>query len=199
MQVQGKQSSYSYLLSEALSLFVQNMDNAIFRLVVVDEQGLIAQLYGSLSFPKKYKLSKGQNWTMIADRIQWEDKAKEQGIISLGKSAYNLVKYNNSADIDLPFKIYLISSIDIDLPWLNMAVSAIHTSINAQLKGASMQKQMEDTDQFTFAMMNALKIGVISVSTKGEIKYANNLACQWINIRRRELLEIPIKKLINKN
>ncbi|TRX71111.1 sigma-54-dependent Fis family transcriptional regulator [Carboxylicivirga sp. M1479] len=196
MPIQDEQLSYDHVISEALSLFVQNMDKAIFRIVLVGEQGLIQQLYGNLSFPKKYQLAKGQNWTLISERIEWENTAQTQGIISLGKSAYNLVKYQHKANSNFPFKLFLISSIDIDLPWINMAVSGIHTSIQAQLQGASMQKQMDDTHQFTFAMMNALKVGVISVSTSGKIKYANNLACQWINIRRRELLEIPIKKLI---
>lgn len=183
------------LMNEALNLFVKNMDNAFFKLVVVDEQGLIVQLHGNLSFPKKFSLNKGQNWLMVEDRIQWEN-GKPQGIIRLGDSVYNLVKYQGRATHHLPYKVFLISSIDIDFPWLNLATSVINTSINSLLKDADMQKQMNDTHQFTFAMMNALKIGVISVSTSGEIRYANNLACQWINIRRRELLKIPIKSLI---
>ncbi len=171
------------------------MDNAFFKLIVVDEQGLIAQLHGNLMFPKKFALSKGQNWLMVEERIQWED-SKQQGIVRLGNSVFNLVRHQGRASRQLPFKLFLISSIDIDFPWLNLATSVINTSINSLVKDADMQKQMDDTHQFTFAMMNALKIGVISVSTSGTIKYANNLACQWINIRRRELLKIPIKNLI---
>jgi len=181
------------LINEALNMFVKNMDNALFRLVVTDKQGLIVQLHGKLSFPSKIKMAVGYNWLMIEERMQWENN---QGIISLGGNVYNVVKYSGSQNQNIPYQLYLISSIDIDFPWLNIATSALDTSIAAVLNDASMQQQMDDTHQFTFAMMNALKIGVISVSTSGEIKYANNLACQWINIRRRELLKIPIKKLI---
>ncbi|WP_439185579.1 sigma-54 interaction domain-containing protein [Carboxylicivirga taeanensis] len=183
------------LLNEALSLFVKSMDTAFFKLIVVDEQGLIVQLHGNLSFPKKFTLSKGQNWQVIEERIQWEKKLL-QGIVHMGNSVYNLVKYQGQGTRQLPYRVYLISSIDIDFPWLKLALSVINTNINALLKGADMQKQMDDTHQFTFAMMNALKIGVISVSTTGEIKYANNQACQWVNIRRRDLLKIPIRNLI---
>ncbi len=186
---------HQLLLDEALNMFVKNMDTAFFKLVVVDEQGLIVQLHGKLSFPKKFALNKGQNWLMLEKRIQWEE-GNRQGIVSLGNSVYNLVKYQRHNTHQFPYSLYLISSIDIDFPWLKLATTVINTNIEALLKGADMQKQMDDTHQFTFAMMNALKVGVISVSIAGEIKYANNQACQWINIRRRELLKIPIKNLI---
>jgi len=193
MDSSGTNAPINMLINEALNMFVKNMDNALFRLVVTDKQGLIVQLHGKLSFPSKIKMAVGYNWLMIEERMQWENN---QGIISLGGNVYNVVKYSGSQNQNIPYQLYLISSIDIDFPWLNIATSALDTSIAAVLNDASMQQQMDDTHQFTFAMMNALKIGVISVSTSGEIKYANNLACQWINIRRRELLKIPIKKLI---
>lgn len=186
--------AHSNALTNALNQFVKNMDSACFKLIVVNEQGLITHLYGNLVFSKKFQLKKAQNWLMIAERIKWE-KPNEQGMITLGNSVYNLVKYQNRSK-NFVHQIFLISSIDIDYPWLQMALAAIDTSINAEIKDVSMQKQMDDTHQFTFAMMNALKVGVISVSIKGNIKYANNQACQWINIRRRDLLKIPIKNLI---
>ncbi|MBS2213154.1 sigma 54-interacting transcriptional regulator [Carboxylicivirga mesophila] len=188
-------SSHKLLLNEALNMFVKNMDTAFFKLVVVDEQGHIMQLHGNLSFPKKFTLATGQNWMMLEERIQWE-ATKHQGIVRLGNSVYNLIKYEEEDTVQLPYKVFLISSIDIDFPWLKLATSVINTNIGALLKGADLQKQMDDTHQFTFAMMNALKVGIISVSTTGEIRYANNQACQWINIRRRDLLKIPIKNLI---
>ncbi|MBR8537181.1 sigma 54-interacting transcriptional regulator [Carboxylicivirga sediminis] len=188
-------SSHQQLLNEALNMFVKNMDTAFFKLVVIDEQGLIIQLHGQLSFPKKFTLNKGQNWLMLEERIQWET-SKQQGIVRLGNSVYNLIKYEEEGTVQLPYKVFLISSIDIDFPWLKLATSVINTNILALLKGADMQRQMDNTHQFTFAMMNALKVGIISVSTAGEIRYVNNQACQWINIRRRDLLKIPIKNLI---
>ncbi|WP_430812610.1 MULTISPECIES: sigma 54-interacting transcriptional regulator [unclassified Carboxylicivirga] len=185
------------LLSDALGLFVRTMDKACYKLVVVDTQGLIKQLHGNLSLPKKFTLHEGQNWTAFEHRIQWEED-KLQGIIQVGNAVFNLRQYENkkSSRLNLPFRLFVIASIDIDFPWLRLATSAIHTSLTAQVKGASMQQQMEDTHQFTFAMMNALKVGIISVNTAGEIKYANDQACQWINIRRREMLKIPVHRLI---
>lgn len=192
----NNEASNNQLLKEALHQFTINMDNAFFQLIVIDQHQLITQLHGSIPSLKKTQLKKGQNWTFIEERIQWSKNNPQQGIINLGKLVYNIIKYKDRSNIDLPYSIYLLTSIDIDFPWLKMATSAIETAINAKLRGISMQKQMDDTHQFTFAMMNALKIGVISVSTSGNIKYANNLACQWINIRRRDLLKIPIKRLI---
>ncbi len=189
-------SSINHLLNESLGQFARHMDNTFFQLIVVDEQQLISQLHGSKNSTAKFKLSKGLNWVMISERIKWNNTNTSQGIIELGDTVYNIVKFNNEQHRTLPYQIFLISSIDIDFPWLNMAISALKTSINARLKDVSMQKLMDDTHQFTFAMMNALKVGIISVNNNGEIRYANNLACQWINIRRRELLKIPIKRLI---
>ncbi|WP_430815707.1 sigma-54 interaction domain-containing protein [Carboxylicivirga sp. RSCT41] len=194
MQTNILHTAHGLALTNALSQFVKNMDSACFKLIVVDERGLITHLYGNLDFSKKFRLKIAQNWQPVAERIEWE-KHNLRGMITLGTSVYNLVKYHNRSK-EQAYQIFLISSIDIDYPWLQMAVAAIDTSINAEIKDVSMQKQMDDTHQFTFAMMNALKVGVISVSTAGEIKYANNQACQWINIRRRELLKIPVKNLI---
>jgi len=196
LQSNNSQSSFINLLNESLRHFVDNMDKAFFQLIVVDEQQLISQLHGSKNSTTNLQLSKGLNWAMIAERINWDETSYNQGILELRGTVYNIVKFSNVKEHLLPFQIFLVSSIDIDFPWLNMATSALKTSINARIKDASMQKQMNDTHQFTFAMMNALKIGVISVNNDGEIHYANNLACQWINIRRRELLKIPIKRLI---
>lgn len=196
LQSNNSQSSFINLLNESLRHFVDNMDKAFFQLIVVDEQQLISQLHGSKNSTTNLQLSKGLNWAMIAERINWDETSYNQGILELRGTVYNIVKFSNAKEHLLPFQIFLVSSIDIDFPWLNMATSALKTSINARIKDASMQKQMDDTHQFTFAMMNALKIGVISVNNDGEIHYANNLACQWINIRRRELLKIPIKRLI---
>ncbi|MBK3517401.1 sigma-54 interaction domain-containing protein [Carboxylicivirga marina] len=195
MSSSNTSKSQTIIISEALQSFVTNMDSASFKLVVTDAQGLIVQLHGNLTFSKRYQLSNDQNWQIVADRIQWEQK-EDCGIIHLGSSVYNLVKYKNSKNSRIPFQIYLISSIDIEFPWLHMAMAALDTNIKARLKDVCMQKQMDDTHQFTFAMMNALKIGVLSVNITGEIKYANNLACQWVNIRRRDLLKIPVKNLI---
>jgi len=196
LQSNNSQSSFINLLNESLRHFVDNMDKAFFQLIVVDEQQLISQLHGSKTSTPNLQLSKGLNWAVIAERINWDETNYNQGILELRGTVYNIVKFSNAKEHLLPFQIFLVSSIDIDFPWLNMATSALKTSINARIKDASMQKQMDDTHQFTFAMMNALKIGVISVNNDGEIHYANNLACQWINIRRRELLKIPIKRLI---
>ncbi len=185
---------YNQYLKEALNSFVKSMNHAEFKLVITDEQSIIQQVHGQLNFTKKLSLQEGQNWAVIEERIQWNESTRKNGIIRFGNEVYNLVKHTNTTD-EL-FNLYIISSIDIDFSWLNIAVSAINNSIIAQFKDINLQKQMDTTHQFTFAMMNALKIGVISVSIEGEIKYANNLACKWINIRRRDLLKIPIKKLI---
>jgi transcriptional regulator with PAS, ATPase and Fis domain len=169
------------------------MDNALFRLVIVGAEGLISQVHGQLQFPKRFELREGLNWNLVDNHINWEAEGK--GNINLGNKVYNLV-YSNHVSNAHVLHIYLISSIDIEFPWLQIAISSLMTSIDANLKDASMQQQMDDTHQFTFAMVNALKIGVISVSTDGVIKYANDRACRWINIRRRELIKIPIRKLI---
>jgi transcriptional regulator with PAS, ATPase and Fis domain len=169
------------------------MDNALFRLVIVGAEGLISQVHGQLHFPKRFELREGLNWNLVDNHINWEAEGK--GNINLGNKVYNLV-YSSHVSNAHVLHIYLISSIDIEFPWLQIAISSLMTSIDANLKDASMQQQMDDTHQFTFAMVNALKIGVISVSTDGVIKYANDRACRWINIRRRELIKIPIRKLI---
>jgi len=65
-----------------------------------------------------------------------------------------------------------------------------------QLSGKLIRDQHEHNLSFTFAIMNSLKFGVIATDQQGKILYANDYACRSLNIRRRELLLIPIEDLI---
>lgn len=183
------------LLQQVLHDFSQSMKDTFFHIVVVDRQHIIAENFSNQR-TSELGLNKGKNWISFEQRINWSSNSKNEGIVSSSTSAYNIVSCHKPDD-QVPYSIYLISSIDIDFPWLKIASAAIEKAIHAEFHDASMQQKMEDTNQYTFAMMNALRVGILSVNTKGEILYANDLACRWINIRRRDLLKIPIKKIIS--
>ncbi|MCG8580088.1 MAG: hypothetical protein MI866_09235 [Bacteroidales bacterium] len=91
MQTNDSNTAHSHALTNALSQFVKNMDSACFKLIVVNEQGLISHLYGNMEFSKKFHLKEAQNWQLVAERIEWE-KYNSRGMITMGDSVYNLVK-----------------------------------------------------------------------------------------------------------
>lgn len=78
---------------------------------------------------------------------------------------------------------------------LGIAISTAK-AIENHLTHTKVSRQLNDANYYTFAIMNSLKFGVIAVNLEGEIHYANNFACQVLNIRRKELLKIPISQLI---
>ncbi|MCU4164472.1 sigma-54 interaction domain-containing protein [Carboxylicivirga caseinilyticus] len=191
----NNQQSSLQLLQQVLDDFAGSMKDTFFYIVAVDKQNLIVASYSSQK-NSDLALLKGKNWNHFEQKIVWNDTKRHKGIVTTISSAYNIINCHHQ-DYEVPYSVYLISSIDIDFPWLNFASAAIEKAIHAEFHDASMQQKMEDTNQYTFAMMNALRVGIFSVNTNGEILYANDLACRWINIRRRELLKIPIDKIIN--
>lgn len=78
---------------------------------------------------------------------------------------------------------------------LGLAISTAK-AIENHLTHTRVSHQLNAANHYTFAIMNSLKFGVIAVNLEGEIQYANNFACQVLNIRRKELIKIPISQLI---
>lgn len=75
---------------------------------------------------------------------------------------------------------------------LNVAVALL----NEREAGQQMQQCIENNNSFTFAIMNSLRFGVIAADMDGQILYANDTACIMVNIRRRDLLTIPVSGLV---
>jgi sigma-54 dependent transcriptional regulator, acetoin dehydrogenase operon transcriptional activator AcoR len=71
------------------------------------------------------------------------------------------------------------------------AVSAIENSIN----NASIQKQLHNSNQFAFSMMNNLAYGLFAMDLNDDILWVNDTACRSINIRRLHLINIPIDSI----
>ncbi|PZX12315.1 transcriptional regulator with PAS, ATPase and Fis domain [Breznakibacter xylanolyticus] len=68
--------------------------------------------------------------------------------------------------------------------------------VHERMMGIQMQQNIENNNSFTFAIMNSLRFGVIAIDLEGHILYANDTACVMVNIRRRDLLLIPIHQLV---
>lgn len=183
------------ILHTVLSEFSKNMSNTVFHIAAVNSEFIIELSYSNQT-KTDLNISKGRNWNALAQRIKWTNSNKTEGIVNTDSEAFHIIQCLQ-LKADLPYSIFLFSSIDTDFPWLKIASASIRNMVLNKFHDASMQQQIEDTHQYTFAMMNALKVGVLSVNTQGEILYANDHACKWINIRRRDLLKIPIKKIIS--
>jgi sigma-54 dependent transcriptional regulator, acetoin dehydrogenase operon transcriptional activator AcoR len=71
------------------------------------------------------------------------------------------------------------------------AVSAIEYRIN----NVHIQKQLDNANQFAFAMMNNLAYGLFAIDLNDEIMWVNDFACRSVNIRRLHLINIPITSI----
>ncbi len=69
--------------------------------------------------------------------------------------------------------------------------------ISQSIQHIQKQHQIDENEQFTFAIMNAVNFAVLSTSSTGKIIYANDHCCRILNIRRTELLNYSIGKLIS--
>ncbi len=186
------------ILSEVIAESAGNLKDTTFAMVVVNHSGVVVQLLKSAHCPPAFekKFLKGHRWTTLIGQLDWKAITKTQGTLLLNKMDFHWVGHQLHHPVESPYSLYLIAPHSVPQQWHTLILSAIDDAIQSRIKDASMQKKMDDTHQFTFAIMNALKVGVIAINPKGEILFANDHACRSINIRRRELLKIPIKKLI---
>jgi sigma-54 dependent transcriptional regulator, acetoin dehydrogenase operon transcriptional activator AcoR len=76
-------------------------------------------------------------------------------------------------------------------------IMLVNNILTQRIVTGDIRHQVESANQYTFAIMNSLKFGVIAVNMDGAILYANDTACVTVNIRRRDLLKIPIGQIID--
>lgn len=77
---------------------------------------------------------------------------------------------------------------------LGMVVAAV-SAIEFRLNNASIQKQLDNANQFAFGMMNNLAYGLFAIDLNDDILWVNDTACRSINIRRLHLINIPIESI----
>ncbi len=71
------------------------------------------------------------------------------------------------------------------------AVSAIEYRINT----INIQKQLHNSNQFAFSMMNNLTYGLFAMDMNDNILWVNDTACRSINTRRLDLIDKPIERI----
>jgi sigma-54 dependent transcriptional regulator, acetoin dehydrogenase operon transcriptional activator AcoR len=77
---------------------------------------------------------------------------------------------------------------------LGLVVAAVST-IEYRINNANIQKQLHNSNQFAFAMMNNLAYGLFAIDLNDDIMWVNDSACRSINIRRLHLINIPINSI----
>ncbi len=74
---------------------------------------------------------------------------------------------------------------------LGMVVAAV-SAIEFRLHNISIQKQLDNSNEFAFAMMNNLSYGLFAMDLNDDILWVNDTACRSINIRRLHLINVSI-------
>ncbi|MFO7369631.1 MAG: sigma-54-dependent Fis family transcriptional regulator [Bacteroidales bacterium] len=77
---------------------------------------------------------------------------------------------------------------------LGMVVAAV-SAIEYRFNNLNIQKQLDNSNQFAFAMMNNLSYGLFAMDLNDDILWVNDTACRSINIRRLQLINIPIDSI----
>jgi len=77
---------------------------------------------------------------------------------------------------------------------LSLAIVAAK-AIENKIESFNIQNKLFDAQQYAFSMMNNLSYGVFAIDMHDYIHWVNDTACRSINIRRKELLDIPISSI----
>lgn len=68
-------------------------------------------------------------------------------------------------------------------------------AIENKIESNHIQNRLFDAQQYAFSMMNNLSYGVFAIDMHDYIHWVNDTACRSINIRRTELIDIPIDRI----
>jgi transcriptional regulator of acetoin/glycerol metabolism len=77
---------------------------------------------------------------------------------------------------------------------LALVIAAVK-AIENNLKNISIHKQLLESNQYAFTLMNNLVFGVFAIDLNDEIHWVNDTACRHLNIRRMQLIGRPISEL----
>lgn len=80
---------------------------------------------------------------------------------------------------------------------LGLVISAVQ-AIEHHLKNIDIQKQLVNSQNYAFALMNHLSFGVFAIDEDDNILWANDTACRIINIKRSLIIHRPFMELIKK-
>jgi sigma-54 dependent transcriptional regulator, acetoin dehydrogenase operon transcriptional activator AcoR len=132
--------------------------------------------------------------TAISENCPVQITAKEHFI-----SAYHRWTCSAAPIHDLSGKILgtlnLTGSSDLVHPHTLGLVAASVSAIEYRMQNTMIQKQLNNSNQFAFAMMNNLAYGLFAIDLNDEVLWVNDTACRAINIRRLRLINKPIENL----
>ncbi len=77
---------------------------------------------------------------------------------------------------------------------LGMVVAAV-AAIEYNINNYNIQKQLHNSNQFAFSMMNNLTNGLFAMDLNDQILWVNDTACRSINTRRLDLINNPIERI----
>ena len=157
-------------------------------------------------FPKPYHIFLlDNNDNIVIDRYEYKDKEQTPQLSTLihsdtfklgnfqhGDFYIHYTSYEITPGINYKLGLIIKGNQEVAVTYLKLLKSILVEHTQKQIKKDAIDKN----EQFTFAIINSVNFAVISTDLSGHIKYANDQACRILNIRRRELIKIPIDQLI---
>jgi sigma-54 dependent transcriptional regulator, acetoin dehydrogenase operon transcriptional activator AcoR len=77
---------------------------------------------------------------------------------------------------------------------LGLVVATV-SAIEYRINNVNIQKQLHNSNQFAFSMMNNLTNGLFAMDLNDHILWVNDTACRTINTRRLDLIDKPIESI----
>lgn len=77
---------------------------------------------------------------------------------------------------------------------LGLVVAAVN-AVENKLDYLKIQKELFDSNQFAFAMMNSLSYGVFAIDLNDDIHWVNDMACRSLDTRRLDLINKPFQSI----
>lgn len=200
-------------LIEFAEPFIENLyeilEESGFIILLTDEQGCIITIRGN-----KQIINAAKNLNMKAGAYMNEESIgtnamgtaiKEDTPIQITAKEHFITAYHQWTCSAAPIhniKGEIIGSLNLTAtsdkvhPHTLGLVKSTVKAIEIKIKNESINTQLIETNQFTFAIMNSVESGIFAIDLENKIQYVNDFACKTINIRRRELIDKHISSII---
>jgi sigma-54 dependent transcriptional regulator, acetoin dehydrogenase operon transcriptional activator AcoR len=187
---------YTFLKDTGFIVILTDQNGCIIKIVgdgqTLSEAGKLNMIAGAYMDEKS--IGTNAMGTAISENCPVQITAKEHFISAYHRWTCSAAPIHDVLD-NIIGTLNLTGKSDLVHPHTLGMVSAAVNAIEYRIQNSNIQKQLNNSNQFAFAMMNSLSYGLFAIDLNDEILWVNDTACRSLNIRRLHLINKPIDEL----
>ncbi|TKG90466.1 AAA family ATPase [Puteibacter caeruleilacunae] len=186
---------------EVIPQVYNSLKNYRLVLLVADAEGRIGHIAGNEDFCsrlRKYKIQEGEqlNDNLLISFSQPSEVIHDDWKVFRSKSWSCIAGKIYKNEKDSVGRIVLLGKFESVYGHLLAVLDATRMAIQNKLLAHKIWHSLHDNKQFIYGITNSIEFGVMAMDREGTILFVNDGACRRVNIRRRDLLNTSVAKIM---